>query len=318
MFQRPAPYARTLLILFGAAVLSACRPASKPAEPTPIIQSDRFDPASAYRETADLAALYPRHAGTPGGEQAARHIRARLQAAGLESFIDAFPDAAPTGTQTFHNVFARLPGRGHGLIILASHYDTKVGIKPPFCGANDSASSSGVLLELARTLASQTNLPPEILFVFFDGEECVRYYQERDGFHGSRHFARQLVENGKSRDIKAFILMDMVGDPGYTITIPRNSTPALIRLALEAAQQEGIRSSFSLYRYAIGDDHDPFLAAGIPSIDLIDFEYGSASGRNDYWHTPADTLEHISTESLGKTGRVVLRMLNALTRSDFQ
>ncbi len=301
------------LLILSAVFFSACGSKAPLASAvTPVLQPDLFDAERAYRETVELAVLYPRDAGTPGAEQAAQHLRARLQTAGLEAFIDSFPDLTPTGTQTFHNVFGRLPGQGRGLILLASHYDSKAGMEPPFCGANDSASSSGVLLELARLLAPITNLPPEILFVFFDGEECVRYYSELDGLHGSRHLARQLVENGKQNEVQAVILLDMVGDKNYNITIPQNTTPSLVRIALDAAEAEGIRASFSLYRYAMGDDHVPFLAAGMPAINLIDFEFGSAPGRNDYWHTPDDNMDRISAESLGKTGRVVLRMLNTL------
>lgn len=311
VFTRPALPAALLLqagLLFGA----ACAPRPDAAAPRPPLQPELFQAERALRETADLAAIYPRDAGTPGAEKAARHLRDRLRHHGLEAFIDSFPDRTPTGTQTFHNVFGRLPGQGRGLILLASHYDTKAGMAPPFCGANDSASSSGVLLELARLLAPHTNLPPEILLVFFDGEECLQAYSAHDGLHGSKHLARQLVENGKSTDVLALILLDMVGDPDYNITIPQNTTPALVRIALKAAEEEGIRSEFSLYRYAIGDDHVPFLNAGMPAINLIDFEFGSDPGRNDYWHTPEDHMGRISAESLGKTGRVVLRMLNAL------
>ena len=303
----------TLALLCSGNVLTGCRPSpANPANEIPDIPPTLFDAATAFNETAALAACYPRHAGTPGAEQAALHIRNRLQTFGLESFLDSFSDPTPRGTQTFHNVFARLPGQRRGLILLASHYDTKSGIPPPFCGANDSASSSGVLLELARVLAPCTNLPQEILFVFFDGEECLNYYQTHDGLHGSRRLARQLLENDRADDVTALILMDMVGDPAYTITIPQNSSPSLIRLAFQAAEQEGIRTQFSLYRYAIGDDHEPFFTAGIPAINLIDFQFGSAPGRNDYWHTPEDQMARISPESLGRTGRVVLHMLNSL------
>jgi glutaminyl-peptide cyclotransferase len=96
------------------------------------------------------------------------------------------------------------------------------------------------------------------------------------------------------------------------VTIPRNSSPALIAMVFESALEEGVREKFSLFPLQIGDDHDPFFSAGIPAIDLIDFEYGSAPGRNDYWHTEEDRMDKLSAESLGTVGRIVLRTLNRL------
>lgn len=106
------------------------------------------------------------------------------------------------------------------------------------------------------------------------------------------------------------ILMDMIGDRDLTVTLPRNVTPALASRVLQAAHAEGARHAFSLYPYEIGDDHEPFLQAGMPAVNLIDFQFGSAPGRNDYWHSPEDTLDKISAASLQTVGRVVVRVLN--------
>ena len=104
----------------------------------------------------------------------------------------------------------------------------------------------------------------------------------------------------------------MVGDRHLTVTIPRNSSAPLVSIAFAAARAEGIRTQFELSPYATLDDHVPFLQVGIPAIDLIDFDYGSEPGRNDYWHTPADTLDKLAPESLAVVGRVAVRMLNTL------
>jgi glutaminyl-peptide cyclotransferase len=148
--------------------------------------------------------------------------------------------------------------------------------------------------------------------VFFDGEECMTHYGLSDGLHGSRHLAKRLIDAGRAGDIQAMILLDMIGDRDLTVTIPRNSTPALIAAFFEASREDGAREKFSLFPLQIGDDHDPFFSAGIPAIDIIDFHYGSAPGRNDYWHTEADRIDKISAESLGVVGRIVLRVLNRL------
>ncbi len=157
-------------------------------------------------------------------------------------------------------------------------------------------------------------MPVNIVIAFFDGEECRHSYTARDGLHGSRHAARALCLNRRADQIRAVIILDMIGDKDLTVTIPRNSTSDLVAHVFRAAEAEKVRAKFSLMSGALLDDHQPFLDAGMPAVDLIDFEYGSAPDRNDYWHTPQDTLASLSAESLGTVGRVVIRVLNDLMR----
>ncbi|HSR87920.1 MAG TPA: M28 family metallopeptidase, partial [Pontiella sp.] len=185
-----------------------------------------------------------------------------------------------------------------------------------FQGANDGGSSTGILIELARILASQK---PDIgiMFAFFDGEEGVAGYIEGDGLHGSRHMASRLVESGAHVKIDAMVLLDMVGDADLHINIPANSSPGLVKETLEAAHTAGYRDYVSVSRKSIIiDDHVPFLQIGIPAIDLIDFKYGSKPGLNDLWHTPDDTLENIRAESLEITGRIALQLIKQLSDED--
>jgi glutaminyl-peptide cyclotransferase len=276
-----------------------------------------FDPAAvsgerAMDEVQALIAIAPRDAATPGGLTAARHLLARLRAAGVrDAAIEEFREKTPDGILTFHNVVGRLPGRGQGLVILASHYDTKAGI-PGFAGANDSGSSSGLLLELARAMVAGPVVDPEIRFAFFDGEECRRSYGTGDGLHGSRYMAERLSTASPRPDVRAVIVMDMIGDRDLRVSIPRNSSPEIISRVFEAAHAEGVRDRFTLDRGEMIDDHLPFFAAGFPAIDLIDFQFGSAPGRNDYWHTPQDSIDKIDARSLEIVGRVVVRVVNGL------
>lgn len=273
-----------------------------------------FSGDRALYEVHSLVALGPREATTDGARRAAAYLRDRLQQLGVQAEIDTFVDRTPREHQPFRNVIGTLPGDQPGLIILGSHYDTKAGLGAGFQGANDSGSSCGVLLELARALA-RTNWPgPELQLVFFDGEEALQHYGPSDGLHGSRHHAGRLVREGRRGDVLGVIVLDMVGDRDLQVVLPRNSTPALAARVLRAAQAEGVRPVFSLYAHEIGDDHEPFLKAGMPAVDLIDFTYGSAPGRNDYWHTPADTLDKLSAGSLDTVGRVVMRLLGDWVR----
>lgn len=292
-------------MILAAALLAGCGPAVAPSEPLPAV-----DGARALEETARVVALGPRVAGTAGAERAAAYLVERLAALGLEPRLDRFEEEAPAGRMTFRNVSARLPGSEAGLVLLVSHYDTKGDVAPDFAGANDSGSSTGLLLELARVLRAQRR-GPELEFLFVDGEECRVAYGPRDGLHGSRRRAAQLRASGEARQVRAVLVLDMIGDRDLTVTLPRNGTPALLRAILAAAEEEGLRDRFRLGDGAILDDHVPFLDAGLPAVDLIDFEYGIGPSDNRYWHTPDDTLDKLSADSLELVGRVVLRFLRA-------
>lgn len=302
---------RALLAAALAGLAVSCGREAPPPRP-PALDPAAFSGDRAYEELKQFVALGPRDAATPGAAAAADYLLKRLQALGVaEARIDEFADPCPSGECVFRNVVGVIPGGAAGLVILGSHFDTKSGI-PGFEGANDGGSSTAALLELAAAVARGPELPFETWVVFFDGEECRIQYGPRDGLHGSRRLARQLAADGRAKKVKAMILLDMMGDRDLTITIPRNSTPELASLAFQAAHEEKAREKFSLYPFQIGDDHEPFLSAGMPAVDLIDFRYGSAPGRNDYWHTAEDSLDKVSPESLQTVGRVVIRMLNKL------
>lgn len=271
----------------------------------------------ALEEVQQFVALGPRLSGTEGGERAAHYLAARLRGLGVETEIQEFNDASPNGTIIFRNVIGRIPGNGASkqILLFGSHFDTKIGIADDFAGANDSGSSTGLLLEMARAFQETSPHPMEIRLAFFDGEESMQEYGPTDGLHGSRYLAQQMEADGSLADIAAMILLDMVGASNLTVTIPRNSTPALVAQVFDAARAEGVRRYFQLYPAYILDDHVPFLERGVPAINLIDFQFGSEPGRNDYWHTPEDTLDKLSAESLGIVGRVAARMAGQLMQA---
>ncbi len=264
-----------------------------------------LDGARAFAETAEFVRLGPKLAGTDGAARAAAWLQNRLIALGWTAEADEFTEPAGGRPTTFRNVIGRRrTASSRPIVIFGAHYDTKGGI-PNFEGANDSGSGVGVVLELARAGAAW-HWPFEPWLVFFDGEECRVAYGPDDGLHGSRRLARQLVRDGVAPRVRAVIIVDMVGDRDLGFTLPRNSTPALAGAVLRAAERLGIRELVRLAPGTILDDHQPFLDAGMPAVDLIDFEYGSAPGRNDYWHTPQDTLERLSPRSLELAARLAL------------
>jgi Zn-dependent M28 family amino/carboxypeptidase len=154
-----------------------------------------------------------------------------------------------------------------------------------------------------------------VWFAFFDGEEAMVSYGPEDGLWGSKFFVEQLKADDKLKDVKAMVLLDMVGDASLNITVPPNGSSELTEKLFEAARQTGNRDYFSYRQTQILDDHVPFLEAGVPALDIIDFEFGSAPGLNDYWHTEKDSLEHIRPRSLEIVGQTTLRLITLIRNS---
>lgn len=267
---------------------------------------EHFNASNAWAEVESFVAIGPRPAFSVEASRAATHIETRMKAHGLAPAIDVFTDLTPRGPRILRNVIVELPG-ATGLVVLVSHYDTKSGIGTNFVGANDSGSSTGLLMELARSLSKAGALPVSVMIAFVDGEECLEAYGPQDGLHGSRRLALRLKD--RQQDVLGVIVIDMVGDRDLNVTIPRNSSASLMNLAFRSAHRAGVRDRFGISDTAVIDDHVPFLQAGMRAVDLIDFQYGSEPGANNYWHTPADTMDKLSADSLSAVGRVVLHML---------
>jgi glutaminyl-peptide cyclotransferase len=271
-----------------------------------------FDGAKAMAETEALVKIGSRDAGGGGARRASVMLESELKALGLKTMIDTFSEETPSGKMHFNNVLGRIPGKTKRLIVLASHFDTKSGISKDFQGANDSGSSCGVLLELARVLVERGPFETEFLIAFLDGEECRKGYDPHDGLHGSRHLAKQIYDAGGAKLVAAVIVLDMIGDKDLNISIPRNSSRDLVKALFSAAHELGVRTQFGLGSGSILDDHVPFGLAGMPVIDVIDFDYGSSPGRNDYWHTTNDTLDKLSVKSMQTVGDTIFRMVENL------
>jgi hypothetical protein len=299
-------------------VITLCSCGKKKQEEAPNNNSERgtltlkIDGQVALQEVKNFVSLGIRDSGTPGAKQAATYIASSLKELGIDPIIDEFTEKSGNGEITFRNITGIIPGKSKKTIIITSHYDTKSGISDNFIGANDGGSSTGLLLALAKRLKTEEPMPANIILAFLDGEECIKHYGITDGLHGSKYLAKTLVGNQLKKNIKAVIVLDMIGDSDLNISIPRNSTPQLISLAFNAAKTTGTRKYLSLSDSMILDDHVPFLKNGIPAIDLIDFEFGSTTGKNDYWHTTNDTMDKISANSLQIVGNIVLEMIRQL------
>ena len=197
--------------------------------------------------------------------------------------------------------------------MVGAHYDTKD--IPGFVGANDGASGVAVVLELARTLPRRL-AGPSIYLVLFDAEESPHGESfESGGDRGSRQFVRYSRDGGRQgspalKGIRAMVLFDMVGDCELAIPRERYSDAGLYDLFAEASQEiTDSEAPFEGMTGPILDDHVPFLEAGIPALDLIDFDYGPGPTPGGWWHTPEDTLEHVCPASLNAVGEAALRAI---------
>ncbi len=313
----PGVLARVLVaILAFAACKREKKSPSKPAPTTAVPQSipldiwTEFSGQRALDHVRTQVEFGPRPAGSPELARAREKIAATLQACGWNTDAQEFTAQTPNGPVQMVNIIGRFPlergnkaGASTQKVIVASHYDTKLFRTIAFVGANDGASSTGALLELARVLALDPGLAAKIELVFFDGEEALQQFTETDGLYGSRYYATQLRETGRAAQFKCGIVWDMIGDKDLTITLPQDSPRELTIAMLASADKLQCKNAFRIFERPMLDDHVPLnQIARIPSLDVIDFEYPP-------WHTADDTLDKLSATSLQTIGSVTLHYL---------
>src|SRR6059058_5824149 len=288
-------------LLLSALVLVVCANGSRGAN-TKIWEEVSGDKALAHVQ--QLVDLGPRPSGSEALEKSRLYIEEQLHRSGWHVTRQAFADETPRGRVQFVNLIAQFPQKRNAapLFLLCSHYDTKTFDAIKFVGANDGGSSTGLLLELARVIGQHPNLAGKIELAFFDGEEAFVRFSETDGLYGSRYFARQL-QGSSAKQFRGRILLDMVGDRSLDVTLPADSPAEIARNIFAAAETLKLRSYFTYLDREMIDDHSPLNAIGIPTIDVIDFDYPS-------WHTAGDTIDKISAESLQIVGSVALYYLS--------
>lgn len=298
-----------LFFVFGFITIFGCSKDNHQPEAWDVLPPNAANRMLFY--AAELCKIAPRDAGTSGAAKASRWITQTIQSMGAEPHVDCWIENTFFGKTSFCNIYVDFPGTSGQTIVLASHYDTKAGISD-FQGANDGASSTGMLLGLIECFVKN---PPKvrdtIRIAFLDGEECRGgAYQVNDGLHGSNHLAAYYASLPKTpTPLLAFILFDMIGDKDLAIDLPRNVTPWLSRAAMIASLERKDCPTVSLEKMVIIDDHVPFLNQGFSAIDFIDFTYGSKPGSHDYWHTSNDSIDKIAAKSLQKAGTLALALL---------
>jgi len=293
-----------------AEAIPASQPASSQANPNSLAGppagaqlAPTINAARAMGYLKEIVAFGPRPIGTKNHERLEEYILAHLKGDEVED--DRFVADTPAGKLPVRNIIAKYPGTKDGVIVIAGHYDTNYPLRDTgYVGANDGGSSAAILLEFANQLRGKKRDGYSVWLVFADGEEAVKSWTDTDSVYGMRHLAARWQKDQTLKKIKALLLADMIGDQDLNILRDQNSTPWLEDLVYQAATKLGYQSHFFEQTAPMEDDHIPFVKLGIPSADLIDFEYGYG---NVFWHTPQDTVDKLSPKSLQIVGDVILQ-----------
>jgi hypothetical protein len=269
-----------------------------------------FDGESAYRYLLEQCEIGPRYPGSRGHAVLQRYLVDKLKSYGANVSLQQFEAVLSTGdTLRLVNILGNYNMRSRHRVLLGAHYDTRPWAdkdgnpenrSKPILGANDGASGVAVLLEIARLLGG---VPPPVGvdIVFFDGEDSGVEGESIDWILGSTHFAKHL----KGYRPRSVIVVDMIGERDVRIGmegLSRAASAELLEEVFSIAERLGVDAFKRENAHTVIDDHLPFIQAGIPSIDLIDFDY-------PYWHTLEDTPDKCSPESLEAVGRVLLEFL---------
>ncbi|HWQ83269.1 MAG TPA: M28 family peptidase [Anaerolineales bacterium] len=261
-----------------------------------------FSGERALQDVVTQVEFGPRTPGSPAHTQTVEFIKTSLEANGWSVEIQ---ESIYQG-QTVRNVVART-GSGSPLLLFGAHYDTRIyadhdpnpaNHTQPVPGANDGASGVGVLLELGRVLSARMarleGKPGQVWLVFFDAEDNGRI-PGWDWIMGSRAFVDQLTVRPD-----ATVIVDMIGDADLNAYLEKNSTPELRDEIWGIAAGLGYGDQIiNELKYGMTDDHTPFLNAGLPAVDMIDFDY-------PYWHTVDDTVDKVAPASLEVVGNTLV------------
>ena len=280
--------------------------------PTPVPLAVAFSGERALDHVRKQLDIGPRPPGSPELEKTRNYIISELKSAGLKITTEEFLANTPLGEKRMVNIVGEMPGESQNLILISSHYDTKFYDDMRFVGANDPAASVGTLLEIGRVLGN-ANEKPKVTYrlVFFDGEEalCEGWDEcskpdQPDNTYGSRHYVQTLRSSGEVERTRALILLDMIGYKKLELGRDTMSTKWLQNIIWQTGRELGYTKVFVDRDEGVGgDDHEPFLQAGIDSVDLIQLN------GYPYWHKAEDNLDKVSAESMKIVGDTVLASL---------
>jgi Zn-dependent M28 family amino/carboxypeptidase len=299
---------RMLAVLFAAGLAVA---------PVGFAQTHAVSGAEVMRLTQEYVNAAPkRYIGSPGHAAAEEFIKDHFKPEVAKgNFVDdKFTARTPIGPLTMHNLIVKFPGKRDGIIVLASHYETNYWLKDiRFVGANDGACTTALLIALGQYYREHPPQGYSVWLLFTDGEESIdKDWTNADSLYGTRHIAAKWSGDGTIGHIKAFVLADMIGWKQLNIDKETNSTPWLLDLLAKAGRDTGHSKYLFKESQAIQDDHLPFVQRGVPSLDVIDFEYGTAADPEAYHHTEQDTMDKLSVGSLQVSADIFLDLVKLI------
>jgi len=261
-----------------------------------------------------------RYVGSPGHAAAENFIRQHFQpeAAKNDLVTDEFYARTPIGVVTMRNFVVKYPGKKDGVIVLASHYETNYPLRDVnFVGADDGGCTTALLIAIGQYLRQHPPQGYSVWLLFDDGEEAIgnNGMVGSDQLYGVRHIAAKWAGDGTLNKIKAFIVADMLGWKHMNIDRETNSTPWLLDLLAKAGKDTGHSNYLFSHSGPIEDDHIPFKERGVPVLDVIAYEYGpydQQRGDFAYHHTPEDTMDKLSAQSLQVSGDIFLDLIRLI------
>ncbi len=293
-----------------------------PNSPTQGSIPSNYDPQRAMLYLTKLCDLGPRPSGSPAMQRQQRMLIDFFTHQGATVMMQTFEirhpeDGSPVPMANL--IASWYPGRPKRYLLCA-HYDTRPypdsdprNKRGRFVGANDGASGTAALMEMAHQM---NDLPDDVGvdMVLFDGEEFVWQQGRDEYFLGSKFFAEKYRAAPPAVPYRAGILLDMIGDRELKIYYERNSlryARDLVKSVWKTADELGVRAFVPRVRHQIDDDHIPLnQIASIPTIDLIDFDYPRPGiGAPQYWHTEQDIPANCSGESIAAVVWVVHQWL---------
>lgn len=301
------PHAENAAVTAPASESAAPGPGTTSPDPGPLPQ---IDSKRTFQYIKEIVAFGTRPMGGENHKKVENYITSHLKGDQVED--DAFTADTVEGKFPVRNIIAKYPGTKDGIIVILGHYDTNYPLRNiGFVGANDGGSSTAILLEYANHLRGKERDGYSVWLVWTDGEEAVRQWSETDSLYGTRHLAEKWEKDGTLKKIKALFVMDMIGDADLNIERETNAPAWLSDLVYQAAERGGVQSHFYARSAAIEDDHLPFVKRGVPSIDVIDLDYGY---NNVFHHTAQDTIDKLSPRSLEIVGNTILEAIRMLDR----
>ncbi|MFL2511121.1 MAG: M28 family peptidase [Candidatus Neomarinimicrobiota bacterium] len=280
-----------------------------------------FDQNRAFQYLLDQCSFGPRNPGSDGHKNFAIHLEKYLVNLSSDVIVQEFIyNEHITGIERKgKNFIIQFNKASKERILIGAHWDTRAlsdqdlneeNRNIPILGANDGASGSAVLMELANIFSNE-NPPVGIDLVFFDAEDVGIDGQPTTYAMGSEYFSKNLP----IKKPNSGIIVDMVGDKNLKIPIERFSYQ-IDKDKVKELWSLANELSLSAFEYNIGyeiyDDHVPLWEnAKIPTIDIIDFDYPNLF--YNHWHTQNDVPENCSPQSLGQVGTLLVNYIYGKT-----